>query len=286
MAALSLRDRALLYYGCGMPNHPRKWWLHNYLRRILRVQVQEQQEVVRAGLRWLLDPTDYGHADLFWLGKKDTWVIQALRGVVHPGDVIIEAGANFGYFALSLAAHLRGRCHVHACEPCPANRDLLEKNIALNGLEGLVQTHGVAFSKSPGQSELIESPGNSGHARFRRVDHGAFPIITLDDFCQEQSLEQLNLLILDVEGYELQLLVGGAAALSRFKPVVVVELWRPVMALENSTPELVVDLLQKQGYRLYESVRGRLQPLTALPSGDRGIYAFAFPDGSSPTIAR
>ena len=284
MQSLSLRAQALLYYGTQMPNHLRKWWVHNKLRQLLRVNVTGNYEVCRSGMYWSLNPADYGHTSLFWLGIKDQWVINALRNLIYPGDVILEAGANFGFFALSLAAYLRGQCQVHVCEPCPTNFDKLQKNISLNNLDSFVYPHRSAFAQAPGCAELIVAPDNEGHARFHRVENGPFAFTTLDQFCEEQSLKRLDLLILDVEGYEEQSLLGGLRTLSRFKPIVVVELWRPVMSLENSNPEQVAELLQKQGYSLYEPIREQLQPLRELPVGDRGIYAFAFPPGSSPKI--
>src|SRR5271157_257064 len=43
MAELSLQERTLLFYGTRLPNHPRKWWLHDRLRRTFFPPVVERQ---------------------------------------------------------------------------------------------------------------------------------------------------------------------------------------------------------------------------------------------------
>jgi hypothetical protein len=70
MAGLSLIERARLFYGNRLPNHPRKWWLHDRIRRSLGVAIDRDTEVVREGLRWSLNPADFEHAGLFWMGAN------------------------------------------------------------------------------------------------------------------------------------------------------------------------------------------------------------------------
>ena len=97
-----------MFYGTRLPNHPRKWWIHGRLRQWLGVVVDRDIEVVRDGLRWSLNPADFGHNSLFWLGVKDPWDLHHLCRLVHPDDVILDVGANFGYYAVTLAARSTG----------------------------------------------------------------------------------------------------------------------------------------------------------------------------------
>src|SRR5260370_25397867 len=119
MATHSLLTRALVFYGCRLPNHPGKWWLHSRLRRLFGVAPHGEAVVVRQGLHWSLDPSDFQHADLFWLGTNDHWDAYHARRLVTPGAVVLDVGANFGYYALTLAMHLPRQCPVHAFEPNP-----------------------------------------------------------------------------------------------------------------------------------------------------------------------
>jgi FkbM family methyltransferase len=271
----SLISRALLFYGTRLPNHPRKWWLHAWLRRVLSVAPEGEIEVFRNGLKWSLDPADYSHSELFWLGTKDRWETYHLMRLVRQGQVIIDVGANFGYWAIGMASHLRGQCEVHALEPNPSNYRRLLRHIEWNGLAEVVSAHQVGLSDAAGTAEMIDQAGNSGHARIVTSD-GAFRVglTTLDDFCHAGQLHRLDVLLLDVEGFEERALRGARWVLPTLKPLIVVELWPPVMELYGSSVARVAHILEDYGYRLFVPRRSRMEPLVELPTGDRREIAF------------
>jgi FkbM family methyltransferase len=290
MAQLSLLERALLFYGTRLPNHPRKWWVHGRLRQWLGVAIDRDIEVTRDGLRWSLNPADYGHNSLFWLGTKDPWDLLHLQRLVRPGDVILDVGANFGYYAATLAAALDRQCRVHAFEPAPANFERLRRHLAWNGLEEVVRAHRQGVSDRSETVTMTRPTENTGHAFV--VPCGEIPgvsLTTLDAFCEPLALDRLDVLILDVEGYEERALQGAARTLARFKPLVFVEFFPPVMDRQGSSPEAAARILTGLGYQLFAARRDQLQPLAALPAGDHGINAFAFhsenPRVSPPRLA-
>jgi FkbM family methyltransferase len=273
----SLLARALVVYGCRFPNHPRKWWLHDRLRRWLGIEIDEEVNVQRRGLRWSLNPADYACSHLYWLGTKDVWEIYHMKRLLRPGCVVIDAGANFGYHAATLATALNRQCRVIALEPHPANYARLVRHMLWNGLQDVVDCHELGVSDAVGTGAMVMPEGNSGHARIVR-DGGDrnVAITTLDDFVARASLHRLDAVILDVEGYEDRALRGATKMLQRYRPLIVVELWPPVMEQQGTAVEAVADVLVEQGYRMFYPRRRRLLPLSELPAGDLGIYAFCF----------
>ncbi len=188
MSELSLLDQLLVFYGTRLPDHPRKWWLHNRLRRWLGAPINRDIEVVRSGLRWSLNPSDHGHKSLFWLGAKYPRDVAQLRRLVEPGMVILEVGAEFGYLTVTLAAALERRCRIHALEPNPANYERLVRHIAWNGLEGVVQAHCLGASDEPATVRMHQSTINSGHtivAPDGEIE--GVRLTTLDDFCVSRA---------------------------------------------------------------------------------------------------
>ncbi len=150
VSELSLLERLFLVYGTVLPNHPRKWWLHPQLRKWLGVRIDRELEVVRGGLKWSLNPSDFPHDRLFWLGSADTWDLHHLKQCVPPGGVVVDVGTNFGYYALNLATKMNGVGQVHALEPDPVNFERLCRHIAWNQLEGVVQARCMgAFRITP-----------------------------------------------------------------------------------------------------------------------------------------
>jgi hypothetical protein len=106
MPDLPLLDRLLLFYGNSLPNHPRKWWIHAHLRRLLQVSIDLDIDVIRKGIQWTLNPRDFVHQSLFWLGEMDTWETYHLQALLSPGAVFYDVGSNFGYYSLYLAYRL------------------------------------------------------------------------------------------------------------------------------------------------------------------------------------
>jgi FkbM family methyltransferase len=275
VAGLSLLERTLVFYGTRLPNHPRKWWVHHRLREWLGVAIDRDIEVERQGLRWSLNPADHGHNALFWMGTKDTWDIHHLRRLLRTDDVVLDVGANYGYYAVTLAAALRRRCRIHALEPDPANLARLRRHVAGNDLDAVVRTHGLGVSDRDETVCMSEPAENSGHAAV--VPTGEIQGVTLttiDAFCDARAIDRLDVLIVDVEGYEERALKGAAQTLARSRPLVFVELFPPVMDRQGSSPEATARILTDQGYRLFAARRDRLEPLTTMPTGEVGVNAF------------
>jgi len=277
MSRLSLLERALVVYGTRFPNHPRKWWIHDRLRRLCGVAIDRDIAVTRNGLRWILNPSDFGHHSLFWLGTKDTWDVTHLTRLVDLGSVILDIGANFGYYALTLASALHGRCLIHALEPNPANFDRLTRHTAMNGQQAVIQAHRMGVSDHPETVDMRQPSDNAGHTAVApEGEIKGVQLTTLDAFCGWVGLKQLDLVLLDVEGFEERALKGATKSLARFKPMVFVELFPPVMDRQGSNPEAVARILIEQGYELFAAQRDRLEPISRMPEGDQRVNAFGF----------
>ena len=97
--------------------------------------------------KMLVDQGDFTHAphlamDGFW----EWWTTRFLIANLRPGEVVVDAGACYGYFSL-LAAELVGPGgRVLAFEPNPRIASLLRRNLAMNGMDGRVQVEEVALA--------------------------------------------------------------------------------------------------------------------------------------------
>jgi FkbM family methyltransferase len=287
MAGLSLIERALLFYGTRLPDHPRKWWLHGHLRRSLGVAVDRDIEVIRRGLRWSLNPADYGHESLFWTGTKNQWDLYHLCRLVPPDGMVLDVGANFGYYALALAKALDRRCMIHALEPNPASFDRLVRHIHWNDLGDVVLAHRLGLSDRAESVRMCQPRDNAGHAAV--TPDGDIPgvsLTTLDAFCATVGLNRLEVVILDVEGFEERALEGARGTLARFMPLVFVELFPSVMGRQGSSPEAAARILTALGYLLFVARRDRLESLTVLPAGDACENVFGFHRDKLPDSLR
>lgn len=256
-----------------------KWRFAHWLQRVLGLSNPREVVDTREGIRWALDPNDYQQASFLWLWER--WDKHHMLRFVNRDSVIFDIGANFGYYAVSLA-HAAGReATVHAFEPNPVTFDQLQRNIELNELVN-VTAHRLAFSDRAGTAGLqIVNPINSGSTQLTEGD--AVPVSTIDLFCQAHRIERLDVMKIDVEGYEERVLRGATRTLEQLRPTLMIELNPPVLRTTNSSVDRIIDSLTGSGYSLFQAEEDQLVPLEAqnIPD-DSFINAFCLPRGCSP----
>jgi len=279
---LPLAARVLVLYGTRFPNHPGKWWLHAKLRNLFCVSVPGEIEVNRAGLRWLLRPSDYTQAKLFWLGAMDKWDLFHIRRLLPPAPVIFDVGANFGYYSLILGRQFAPTCRAYSFEPNPPTFQRLETNVRLNDMARLISLHPLALSDHVGTTRLVDArPDNAGAAYISDGPDGiTVNLTTLDEFAKRNDITRMNFLKMDVEGNEESVIRGGMHTLRSLRPIILIEIHPVLLTKMNSSAQAVMALLRELGYRLYSINRKQLEPLLSPPPDLTN--ALCLPDEQSP----
>jgi len=78
--------------------------------------------------------------------------------LINDGDVVIDAGANIGAFAI-YAASLGLNVRVLAFEPEPTTFEALRRNVEINGLSSQVQCFPYGLAACDGHFALIRNEG-------------------------------------------------------------------------------------------------------------------------------
>jgi FkbM family methyltransferase len=172
--------------------------------------------------------------------KRDLASIDAILPLVAGREMCVQAGGNLGVFPKYLARHFQT---VITFEPAP---DLFPKLTANAPEANIVRL----------QAALGDVQGLVGMECSRRGDRGAvheglthvsgdgrIPRLRLDDF----KLPVVDLLMLDLEGYELYALRGAVETITRCRPLVVVEINRNC-GHYGIDPEAVRGFIQAIGY--------------------------------------
>lgn len=157
-----------------------------------------------------------------------------LRALVRPGDVVLDIGANIGALTIPLA-QVPGVGAVHAWEPQPYVRELLEENVLLaTPPDGPVAIHAEALGEAPGELHVPDLDytqlGNFGGVALGDTGGTVVPVRTLDSY----QFPRVDLLKADVEGHEAKVLRGARETIARC---------RPLLYLENDRPEQEAELL-------------------------------------------
>jgi len=152
-----------------------------------------------------------------WIGMPTIREIEFLKTSLPSGAVFLDVGANRGVFSL-LVADLAIHPQVFAFEPHPTTFKWLKQNLDQTGKDCFTALN-LAVSDNAG--EVRFSSGNAS-ATNRIVQSNNFELpaigvtaITLDQFIGEQHLDKVDLLKIDVEGFEPNVLRGAAQSIQK-----------------------------------------------------------------------
>jgi FkbM family methyltransferase len=176
----------------------------------------------------------------------------ALERLLPAGGTFVDVGANIGYFSLLAARVVGEQGTIVAFEPIPRLVDQARRSADASEIRN-IRFVAAACGAEPG-SAMIEVDGHDigtsslaigkPTSRSMRVK-----VVKLDDeLCDEPRVDVIKI---DVEGYELDVLRGATQVLARHAPTVIVE-YSPTL-YERMTPgssEQMLTLLRDQGYAL------------------------------------
>jgi FkbM family methyltransferase len=206
------------------------------------------------GRRWRVagDPTDsyFQDAARHARGMRE---IQAVGAAVLPRDgsgVVLDIGANVGLSVLVLASLVpHGR--VLALEPSPRTAAALRQTLAGNALADRVMLEQSAVGAAPGEAEFHFDAEHSAGSKL--VDAGTMdraalpplvtvPLTTVDSLVARHGLARLDLVKVDVEGFESDVLAGAAGTMARHRPTFILEFnaWT-MLCNRNANPRRVLE---------------------------------------------
>ena len=225
---------------------------------------------LRGGGRVVVDVGDYVHRLMYFLGEYESSTTRLFKLLATPGWTVLDVGANAGYF--SVVAGIAGGpgSRVVAFEPNPRLTRMLARSIALNPRLD-IRLERVAIGDEPGELpfHLTSVTRNSGLSSLRSDlpdtagEVISVPVETIDGYCEKHSLAP-DLIKIDVEGFELQALLGAAKTLRDRRPGAVICEVEPT----REDPSRIVDLMRAHGYAAHSIARnGQLGPLALDPSG-------------------
>ena len=210
---------------------------------------------------------------------------------LSPGMVFVDGGANDGLYSI-LAGHYVGRAGtVLAVEPSARECRRLEANVALNQLDNVLLEQ-VALGDEPGESYLaVAGIGREVlNALQPHAQDGGEPVRveTIDALVHRHRLERVDVIKLDIEGSEVDALLGAKETIARFRPVLLIEAEEDRLATLDRTVDDLVALLEQQDYGVwvFDKETAQLRPAErpGEPDGQHPGDIVAAPAGWSPPV--
>jgi FkbM family methyltransferase len=154
-----------------------------------------------------------------------------LRTRVVPGSCCFDVGANVGIYVLQMTRWSAPGGRVVAFEPNPKTFEVLARHVRMNGLEARVTLVPLAAGREPGEARLFDDQAGSGLSRLDAANPATggavrasnVRVTTIDEYCTRFAVTP-DVLLIDVEGFEFDVLAGAQGTIRRARPHVIVEL--------------------------------------------------------------
>ncbi len=180
--------------------------------------------------------------------------LRALEVLLPTGGIMVDVGANVGAFTLAGAFRTGSNGRVIAFEPDPRSRELLEQNVRRHGLDDRVEIVPKAAGETEDDREfmLAQYDTVSGFLESPHADHGSSEYLRVEQVRLDSAVSgDVDLLKIDVEGWEMHVLRGATQLLERNPDAAILCEINPDSLMVAGVPlDAVLEMLRDDGRRV------------------------------------
>jgi FkbM family methyltransferase len=223
------------------------------------INFYDMRRVVRTteGVKLYCSSEDLIQSFIMYFGMWDPHITRYLQARLQPGDVLVDVGANIGYYTL-LGSKLVGPAgKVVAIEASPRTYASLQQNIERNRAENVRAVNAAASNQRGTVQVFAGTPDNIGGTSIM-PRHGAveatvdaFP---LADLLDSEELARASVIKIDVEGAEAFVLRGLLDSADRIGKAteIIVEITPDWISSDGTSAEDLLDEFRALGFHTYE----------------------------------
>lgn len=202
----------------------------------------------------------------FWL-KKDSYLDQCIinngifeesltelvKQIIKEGDIVFDVGANIGYYSVLFSRLIGNRGKVFCFEPTKYYGEVLNRNLKANKTSN-VKVFNVGLSNKKQKLEI--QIGNSSASFHNPVGSPLetkelVNLISLDEFIEEHTPQKIDLIKVDIDGHEPIFFEGAWNTLSKYNPIIILEVSHFHYLEAGYTAWDFYDMLKKNDYKIY-----------------------------------
>lgn len=174
------------------------------------------------------------------------------RKHVRSGETVFDIGGHIGLFAVMTARLVGEAGQVHSFEPTPFTRGVLQKVVDLNGVSNIVEVRHEAVSANSGRTVFFDtgtevSNANSLVRSELSQTEIQIEMTSIDEYAATIGIEP-DCVKIDVEGAELDVLIGGRRVFTERRPAVRLGLHPPFITAKGDTLDAIWDIIAEYGY--------------------------------------
>jgi FkbM family methyltransferase len=196
------------------------------------------------------------HSIYFFTVRDTGW--KNLFEILRPEFSIIDVGANIGFLSLNFA-HACPKGRIYSFEPDSETFISLRHNVQLTQASNITLFN-KAVGAAPGTAHLYKiysnNPGANRILKEKPEIEAAsetIEIVTLDSLKAQGLIDKVELIKIDVEGFESFVLEGARSLINEWKPILFVELAEINLRQQNCTALSLIQLIEDLGYNVLDA---------------------------------
>ncbi len=264
--------KAIMRFYLGLPSRP-------FAGLVIRLydlyrSIKRNRSIITTidGITYELDFNEMIDSAIYYTGCYEPHTTRAINTLCGEGMTVLDIGANIGCHTLRFAKLVGPKGKVIAFEPMSLPFSKLRRNLELNAFGNVVleqlalsnenkDDQEVCVSCSWPVSGIDDSQRHPIHRGYMMKEVVSF--VTLDDYVKRNGVSKIDLVKLDVDGYEFKVIQGALKTLEFYKPVIIVELGVYTLEEKGDNITELVSLVSGLGYKFYSD-----RSMKVFPSAD------------------
>ncbi len=213
---------------------------------------RENIRVEAEGVTMSLDPRSTLTRTLVLKNSYEEGTTGLIKSLVKPGMIVMDVGANIGYYSLIMAGLVGEGGKVFAFEPAPDTFSFLTENIGINSAYNVIPLR-MAASDFSGTARLYLAKDPCGHRLLEAAGQDALPVeVTTVDEVLGSAGRLLDLIKIDVEGAEMSVIRGMKKTIQKSENLRVIMEFCPAHLRQNGVePAALLECLGDYGFTLH-----------------------------------
>jgi FkbM family methyltransferase len=148
--------------------------------------------------------------ELFINGIYERETINVIIELLKENSIFVDVGANIGAISLPLAK--KRNIKIHVFEPSRVIFEYLQQNVKNNKVDNITLNNYAVYSKDGIEIEFFEGEEKHGGSSLAQIyseqPHYLVDTISLDAYCLRNKISKIEVLKIDVQGFEIEVLKG------------------------------------------------------------------------------
>lgn len=212
-----------------------------FLFERIRLRSFSQQQIVQLSYQGIafpikIDPVNGFIDEFIYLhGVYEDFILSLILNYLPKDGVFLDIGTNIGQHALFAAKYLNGQGHVYAFEPVPHLFKQFTDSLKIGEFKNIT-AYDFALGNVESEGKIYTNKENAGKSSLVNAEQPdqvlSVGIKKLDDVISTDT--KVDMIKIDVEGYEYEVLSGGKDLIFNSKPVIILEFSPSFYKFKNS----------------------------------------------------